>query len=223
MPISVSPRRKFLKRFNGQAPCSVLVLAVFVLVTRVRAQAPATLTVAVEDSQGSAVEGAIVANATGETLGRTAANGRLDLSCAAPCRVSVSAPGFAAQSLSITAAATIRLQATAAAQDVTVTAYRVPMGDLESPATTRTLSQHALAITAAITLDDQMRQLPGVEMFRRSSFARGQSHVTGSQPARPRIHFSQPHAGQRRRCSAQRSAGRLGSLAGTARVGHPQM
>ncbi len=165
----VSPRRQSIRRFNDRAAGSVLALAGIVLVAGVRAQAPATITVTVEDGQGAAVEGATVANATGETLGRTAVNGRLDLSCAAPCRVSVSAPGFAAQSLSITAAATIRLQATAAAQDVTVTAYRVPMGDLESPATTRTLSQHALAITAAITLDDQMRQLPGVEMFRRSS------------------------------------------------------
>ncbi len=53
-------------------------------------------------------------------------------------------------------------------QQVTVTAYRTPLGDLESPATTRVLSQSALATTPAITLDDQLRQLPGVELFRRS-------------------------------------------------------
>jgi outer membrane receptor protein involved in Fe transport len=53
-------------------------------------------------------------------------------------------------------------------EQVTVTAYRAPLGDLESPATTRTLTQQALSTTAAITLDDQLRQLPGVELFRRS-------------------------------------------------------
>jgi outer membrane cobalamin receptor len=49
-----------------------------------------------------------------------------------------------------------------------VTAYRTPLGELESPATTRVLGTQALRTTAAITLDDQLRQLPGVELFRRS-------------------------------------------------------
>ena len=40
---------------------------------------------------------------------------------------------------------------------------------LESPVTTRLLTQNALNTTAAVTLDDQLRQLPGVELFRRSS------------------------------------------------------
>jgi outer membrane receptor protein involved in Fe transport len=56
----------------------------------------------------------------------------------------------------------------ATTQQITVTAYRAPLGDLQSPATTRVLSQSALATTPAITLDDQLRQLPGVELFRRS-------------------------------------------------------
>ena len=52
---------------------------------------------------------------------------------------------------------------------VSVTAYRAPMSSLDSPVTTRLLSQRALSTTSAVTLDDQMRQLPGVELFRRSS------------------------------------------------------
>jgi outer membrane receptor protein involved in Fe transport len=52
---------------------------------------------------------------------------------------------------------------------VTVTAYRTPLGALESPATTRLLSAHALSSTPAITLDGQIRQIPGLELFRRSS------------------------------------------------------
>ena len=54
-------------------------------------------------------------------------------------------------------------------EQVTVTAYRAPLGVLESPVTTRLLTQQALRSTAAITFDDQLRQLPGVELFRRSS------------------------------------------------------
>ncbi len=54
-------------------------------------------------------------------------------------------------------------------EQVTVTAYRAPLGVLESPVTTRLLTQQSLRSTAAVTFDDQLRQLPGVELFRRSS------------------------------------------------------
>lgn len=52
---------------------------------------------------------------------------------------------------------------------VTVTAYRAPLGTLESPVTTRLLSSRALGTTAAVSLDGQIRQIPGLELFRRSS------------------------------------------------------
>jgi outer membrane receptor protein involved in Fe transport len=54
-------------------------------------------------------------------------------------------------------------------EQVTVTAYRAPLAVLESPVTTRLLTSQQLRSTAAITFDDQLRQLPGVELFRRSS------------------------------------------------------
>jgi outer membrane receptor protein involved in Fe transport len=54
-------------------------------------------------------------------------------------------------------------------EQVTVTAYRAPLGVLESPTTTRLLTSESLRSTAAITFDDQLRTLPGVELFRRSS------------------------------------------------------
>ena len=51
-----------------------------------------------------------------------------------------------------------------------MTAYpHAPLGSLESPASTRELSQTALNNSAAVTLDGKMRQLPGVELYRRSS------------------------------------------------------
>jgi outer membrane receptor protein involved in Fe transport len=58
---------------------------------------------------------------------------------------------------------------TAPVTTVTVTAYRAPLGTLESPATTRLLSSRTLGTTAAVTLDGQIRQIPGLELFRRSS------------------------------------------------------
>jgi outer membrane receptor protein involved in Fe transport len=79
------------------------------------------------------------------------------------------APRFSSQSLELSGPTTVRLQAAANAEQVTVTAYRTPLGSLESPATTRLLSQQALQSTASITLDGQIRQIPGVELYRRSS------------------------------------------------------
>jgi outer membrane receptor protein involved in Fe transport len=58
---------------------------------------------------------------------------------------------------------------TAPTTTVTVTAYRAPLGSLESPVTTRQLTEKVLATSAAVTLDGKVRQLPGVELFRRSS------------------------------------------------------
>jgi outer membrane receptor protein involved in Fe transport len=52
---------------------------------------------------------------------------------------------------------------------VSVTAYRTPLGELESPASTRTLTSQDLQQSAAITLDGQLRLIPGAETFRRSS------------------------------------------------------
>ena len=52
---------------------------------------------------------------------------------------------------------------------VTVTAYRTPLSELESPATTRLLDAQSLQSTAGPTLDDELRQIPGLELFRRSS------------------------------------------------------
>jgi outer membrane receptor protein involved in Fe transport len=135
--------------------------------------AQAQISIAVEDSSGAVLTGATISDASNNPLGRTNSSGAFTVSCATPCTITVSAAGFAPQTLTLVAPTTpapttIRLEPAANSGQITVTAYRAPLGDLESPATTRVLSQRTLAATAAITLDDQLRQLPGVELFRRS-------------------------------------------------------
>jgi outer membrane receptor protein involved in Fe transport len=93
----------------------------------------------------------------------------MNVQCFEPCQVRVSAPGFADKTVRMTSGMVIQLDPVANTEQVTVTAYRTPMASLDSPVTTRQLSEENLATTAAITLDDEMRQLPGVELFRRSS------------------------------------------------------
>ena len=121
------------------------------------------------DSSGAALAGAAVEDSQGKLLGRTGTDGKLTVACSAPCRLRVTALGFSERAIELTGDATIRLELAAATEKVTVTAYRTPLGSLESPVTTRLLTEKALDTTAAVTLDDQLRQLPGVELFRRSS------------------------------------------------------
>jgi len=135
--------------------------------TRLRAQTP--VTIAVEDSRGAPLAGASGMDAAGKLLGHTDANGRLTFRCYAPCQVRIAAEGFAVKTLQVTTGTTIRLEPAAHTEQVTVTAYRAPLGSLESPATTRLLSEKDLDTTAAVSLDDKLRQLPGLELFRRSS------------------------------------------------------
>ena len=116
---------------------------------------------------------------------------------------------------------TLRLAPASVAEQVTVTAYRAPLGDLESPAITRQLSSETLQTTAAVSLDGKMRPASRRRALPPLQFSGRQSDIAGHQPARPRIHLRQPHAGDRGRRSPQRSHRRLDSLGRTARARHP--
>ncbi len=131
--------------------------------------APVSLTLTVEDSSDAPIAGASIQRPAGHLLGRTDTSGRASFECELPCQVRVDAGGFVGTNFELAANATVHLERAGASAQVTVTAYREPLSELESPVTTRTLSEQALSTTAAITMDDQVRQLPGVELFRRSS------------------------------------------------------
>ena len=95
--------------------------------------------------------------------------------CALPLAASLSlclaaqSPPLAPASQSTNAAPDAKPAPITNSEQVTVTAYRAPLGVLESPVITRLLTQQSLRSTAGVTFDDQLRQLPGVELFRRSS------------------------------------------------------
>jgi outer membrane receptor protein involved in Fe transport len=134
-----------------------------------RLSAQTAITLTVQDSSGAALSGATVTDPAGAVLGRTDPEGKLTLDCTVPCRVSIAATGFQQKTVQIASPSVIQLVPATANEEVTVTAYRAPLALLESPVSTRELSQQALNTTAAITLDGKLRQLPGVELYRRSS------------------------------------------------------
>ena len=146
------------------------------LPVRLSAQAPAaaenvavTVSVTVTDGSGAALPGATATDASGALRGRSDATGKMLVQCLDTCQLRVSAPGFADKTVRFTSGLAIQLQPEANTEEITVTAYRTPMASIESPVATRQLSAQSLVSTAAVSLDDQVRQLPGVELFRRSS------------------------------------------------------
>lgn len=145
-----------------------LVLVACLSLCAQRAQ-PVPITLSVVDKSNAAIAGASVKEASGQLLGRTDTNGQLTIRCRIPCRLWIEAQGFAGKFVEVSANTTVQLDPATTTQQVTVTAYRTPLGTLESPVTTRVLSQAELSSTAAFTVDGQVRQLPGVELFRRSS------------------------------------------------------
>ncbi len=133
-----------------------------------QAQTKQALTVL--NPKGKAVTGARVADSSFNTLGFTNAIGIVHLNCPSGCIVYVHAPGFVLQKVQVDGDTIVHMiRPSAETEQITVTAYREPIGQLESPVTTRMLAQNKLLTSAAITLDDQLRQLPGIETFRRSS------------------------------------------------------
>lgn len=131
--------------------------------------AQSSVTLTVEDSAGGAIPSATLTDAAGHFLGQTGADGRAAVSCATPCQVRVEGKGFAARMMTVAGDAVVHLEPANAVEQVTVTAYRSPLGELQSPVSTRLLSEAELRSSAAVTMDGQIRQLPGVELFRRSS------------------------------------------------------
>lgn len=130
---------------------------------------PVPLKLTIEDSGGAALADATVTDQTHHMLGHTDASGRVAIACSAPCQLRVEADGFAEKQIDLIADTTIRLEPASSVEQVTVTAYRAPVSELISPVTTRLLNLEALSTTAGVTLDGELRQLPGVELFRRSS------------------------------------------------------
>ena len=154
--------------------CSALVALAAMAASAAGAQTQAAGTIA--DSQGAPIANARLRSLTGTLLATADSAGHIAYACpataqvqAASCTVVVEADGFAARQIAWQPGAIITLQPASVAQQVSVTAFRTPIGDLESPANTRTLSNADLRESASITLDGQLREAAGVETFRRSS------------------------------------------------------
>ncbi len=159
-----------MRWFLSKAVCGALALSGMLAIPEpASAREVAHLTVTVEDSSGAALAEASITMASGGPLGRTNERGLATVDCSIPCQLRIEAAGFRSRDIEVSADTIVRMEPAAADEQITVTAYREPLGMLESPVSTRTLLTIDLETAASVTMDGQVRQLPGVELFRRSS------------------------------------------------------
>jgi outer membrane receptor protein involved in Fe transport len=161
-----SPARNTVLLFNL---CAAIGLLLFSAAMNAQAPARTQVTAQIQDPHGAPVPSARLRSPSGALLGTTDATGHVTITCRNPCQVAVEATGFSPLKISLQNGTTIILKIAPVSQNVSVTAYRTPMGSLESPASTRLLTSTDLQQAAPVTLDGQIRLIPGVETFRRSS------------------------------------------------------
>ena len=124
----------------------------------------------VVDTQGLPVANARVTSSDGSVLAISDSGGGFQISDP-PAQLQISAPGFATDTVTYKAETPLHVVLKPAMQNESVitTAYRSPLSSLDSPASTRLLSSSQLNEAASPALDEKLREVPGAELFRRSS------------------------------------------------------
>ena len=139
------------------------------------AQAQVSVTGHVNDPGGQPIDHAAITADTSKTAVFTGRDGSFLLALpSGPTRtlmLHVSAAGFHAVDVSITPSSPLALTLTPAGPEetVVVSAYGAPLSAADTPASTLAISNESLTRTAGQALDDKLRQVPGFELFRRTS------------------------------------------------------
>ena len=120
------------------------------------------------DVRNEPVGDAQILDPDGKLLATSAADGTFTVP-ASTGRVQIVAAHFEPCSLSLTGPSPVHVLLEHPLESVVVTAYRSPLASGDSPASTRILTQEHLQRAAGISLDDKLRQVPGFELFRRTS------------------------------------------------------
>jgi outer membrane receptor protein involved in Fe transport len=122
----------------------------------------------VVNAEGAPVAGASILDAGGKWLAKTAADGSFSVP-ANVTRVEVVAAHFAPVFANTSASGPVRVVVQRPLETVVVSAYRSPLPTMDSPASTRVMPREMLRQSAPISLDGKLREVPGFELFRRSS------------------------------------------------------
>lgn len=150
---------------------TIVALAAFALVSS--AQSTPRLTGVVRDPVGSPVANARVTlhdgNQTIDTQANESGEFVFDTSADRPISIEVAADGFETTRVSVTpptSEVTITLQPKTVSEYVTVSRTDTRLD--ETPSSIVAVTSRELEATAALTLDDRLRQIPGFSLFRRA-------------------------------------------------------
>jgi outer membrane receptor protein involved in Fe transport len=105
---------------------------------------------------------------SGQLLATTAADGSFTVP-AGTTQVQILAPHFEPTTVTLEGPSPVHVLLEHPLESVVVTAYRSPIASGDSPASTRILTAQHLRQSPGISLDDKLRQVPGFELFRRTS------------------------------------------------------
>ncbi len=122
----------------------------------------------IENAGGQPIAGATIGDTAGKTLAISGADGGFVLA-APPGQIEVTAMHYVAAVVTIVPGQPLRVVLQQPLETVVVTAYRSPLGAEDSPASTRTMNRQQLEQAAPPTLDSKLREVPGFQLFRRSS------------------------------------------------------
>ncbi len=149
----------------------VSLLAALLLTTAGHAQStaePGAIQGKVVDARGAALAQSTIVDTSGKKLATTGADGSFEIP-AGTADIEVSNPHFAPVKVAISGKAPLTVVLERPLETVMVSAYRSPLASADSPASTRMLDSQQLQESASPALDGKLRQVPGFELFRRSS------------------------------------------------------
>ena len=122
----------------------------------------------VQNARGAPIPDATITDMAGKSLAVSGADGSFTLS-APPQQVEVIAKHYVAEVVTLPPSGELRVTLRQPLETVTVTAYETPLGEEDSPASTRVLDRQQLEHAAPPNLDEKLREVPGFQLFRRSS------------------------------------------------------
>jgi outer membrane receptor protein involved in Fe transport len=149
----------------------VSLLAALLLTTAGRGQStavPGAIQGKVVDARGAPLAQSTIVDTSGKRLATTGADGSFEIP-AGTDEVEVSNPHYAPVKVAISGKRPLTVTLERPLETVMVSAYRSPLASADSPASTRMLDSQQLQESASPALDGKLRQVPGFELFRRSS------------------------------------------------------
>ena len=122
----------------------------------------------VRNAQGDPISSATITDVDGHRLAVSSSDGTFTL-VHPPAQIEITAPHYVTSVVTVVVGRAMDVVLRQPLETVTVTAYRSPLGSSDSPVSTRVLSAQQLEQSATPALDGKLREVPGFELFRRSS------------------------------------------------------